>query len=235
MFSYNLKMIVPKWLTLRDAEEILPQDEVLRSKDGRLTIDANRFRWALLQKLGGWWIDPDVVLMKPDMPDSEVFYGNLDAFGQVPTGVLKFPVGHKLLDEALVRSRLQSNAQPTTDRAGSEILTALASEHAFDLTSDSEKSLGPISWFNVLDLFDPAKAVAMAERTGPERFLHLKNDVWRRAGIHSGLASPEGSFLDALFARYDIGFKFPARMSFYQLNRWVSHMYRSVQIDRGSV
>ena len=110
MFSYNLKMIVPKWLTLRDAEEILPQDEVLRSKDGRLTIDANRFRWALLQKLGGWWIDPDVVLMKPDMPDSEVFYGNLDAFGQVPTGVLKFPVGHKLLDEALVRSRLQSNA-----------------------------------------------------------------------------------------------------------------------------
>ena len=235
MFSYNLKLIVPKWLTLRDAEDILPQDEMLKPQVGRLTIDANRFRWALLNKFGGWWIDPDVMLLKPDMPSGDVFFGNLDAFGLVPTGVLKFPVGHKLAGEALARSRAADGTKPETDRAGSEMLTALVSEHALDMANDSEKSLGPISWFNLLDLFDPAKAIGMAERLGNERFLHLQNDVWRRAGIHPWLAPPEGAFLDTLFARYDIGIRFPARMHFHQLNRWVSHMYKSVQIDRGAV
>ena len=239
VFSYNLKLIVPAWLTLRDAEEILPQDEVLKPQQengqGRLTIGANRFRWALLHKFGGWWIDPDVMLLKPDMPPGEVFFGNLDAVGLVPTGVLKFPVADKLVADALARSRVANDAKPELDRAGSEMLTALASEHALDLASDSEKSLGPISWFNLLDLFDPAKAVGMAERIANERFLHLQNDVWRRAGIHPWLAPPEGAFLDALFARYDIGVRFPARMHFHQLNRWVSHMYKSVQIDRGAV
>lgn len=234
VFSYNLKLIVPPWLTLRDAAEILPQDDVLQPDGDRLRIDANRFRWTLLQKLGGWWIDPDVMLMKPDMPAADVFFGNLDAFGQVPTGVLKFPAGHLLTDEAVVRSRSIA-ATADGDRAGSELLTALASENGFDLTSVSEKSLGPISWFNVLDLFDPAKAVGMAERIGNERFLHLQEDVWRRAGIHPWLAPPEGAFLDTLFARFDIGIRFPARMHFHQLHRWVSHMYKSVQIDRGSV
>ncbi len=232
VFSYNLKLIVPNWLTLRDAEEILPQDDVLKPQQGRPTIDANRFRWALLHKFGGWWIDPDVMLLKPDMPAGEMFVGNLDAFGLVPTGVLKFPAGHALLDAAVARS---ASTDAETDRAGSEMLTALASEHGLDMAVDSEKSLGPISWFNVLDLFDPAKAVGMAERIANERFLHLQNDVWLRAGIPSRLAPPEGSFLDALFARFDIGFRFPARMNFHQVNRWVSHMYRSVQIDRGSV
>ncbi len=174
------------------------------------------------------------MLMKPDMPAAEVFFGNLDAFGQVPTGVLKFPAGHLLIDEAVERSRSMA-ATANGDRTGSELLTALASENGFDLTSIAEKSLGPISWFNVLDLFDPAKAVGMAERIGNERFLHLQDDVWRRAGIHPWLAPPEGAFLDTLFARFDIGIRFPARMHFHQLNRWVSHMYKSVQIDRGSV
>ena len=109
----------------------------------------------------------------------------------------------------------------------------LASEYGLDLANDLEKSLGLISWFNVLDLFNPAKAIWLAGRIGNERFLHIQNEVWRRAVIHSMLAPPEGAFLHALLARYDIGVRSRARMYFDQVNRWVSHMYRSVDIDRG--
>ena len=235
VFSYNLKLIVPKWLTLRDAEEILPRGKVLHPLEERMAIRANRFRWALLKKFGGWWIDPDIMLMKPDLPDTDVFFGNLDAFGEVPTAALKFPANHKIVDEALARSIAEDDAQPESDRAGSGMLTILASENGLDLANDSGKSLGPITWFNVLDLFNPAKAVEMAERIGNERFLHIQSDVWRRAGIHPWLAPPDGAFLDALFARFDIGVRFPARMHFHQVNRWVTHMYKSVQIDRGSL
>jgi hypothetical protein len=233
VFSYNLNLIVPKWLTLRDAEEILPQDEILKAGGELMFIDANRFRWAMLNELGGWWIDPDIILLKPDLPDGDVFVGNLDAFGMVPTAILKFPAGHRLTQEAAERSK--ATEAPQLDRAGSEMLTLLASESGLDLTSESEKSLGPISWFNVLDLFNPTKAIEMAERIANQRFLHLQNDVWRRAGIHHWLAPPAGAFLDALFARYDTGIRFPARMNFPQVNRWVSHMYKSAQIDRGLV
>ncbi|MBI3699079.1 MAG: hypothetical protein HY242_01360 [Afipia sp.] len=232
VFSYNLNLIVPKWVTLRDAAEILPEEDVLKSFGDRSAIDANRFRWAMLSELGGWWIDPDVVLLKPDLPDSEIFMGNLDAFGMLPTTVLRFPPGHKLVEEAVVRSKSTDVGQP--DRAGSEMLTVLAGENDVDLANEPNRSLGPISWFNVLDLFNPSKAVEMAERIANERFLHLQNDVWRRAGIHPWLAPPAGAFLDALLARYDTGVRFPARMYFPQVNRWVSHMYQSAQIERGS-
>ncbi len=235
VFSYNLKLIVPKWLTLKDAAEILPEDQVLQPLGERTAIHANLFRWALLKKFGGWWIDPDVMLLKPDLPEGDMFFGNLDAFGLVPTGMLKFAAGHTLIDAALARSQRPNDSRSATDRAGSELLTDLASENDLDMANDSEKSLGPISWFNVLDLFDPAKAIGMAERIANERFLHLHDDVWRRAGIHPWLAAPDGSYLDGLFARYDIGIRFPARMHFHQVNRWVTHMYNNVQIDRGAV
>ncbi|MBN8980656.1 MAG: hypothetical protein J0I29_05155 [Rhizobiales bacterium] len=234
VFSYNLKMAVPKWLVLRDAEEILPQADILHEVDGRTAIRANRFRWALLKKFGGWWIDPDIMLMKPELPDAEIFFGNPDVFGQVPTAVLKFPKGHALIDEALALSRAASDA-PESERAGSEMLTGLVAEHGFDLAHDSEKSLGPIDWFNVLDLFDPSKAVEMAGRIGNERFLHIHNEVWRRAGIHPWLAPPAGAFLDALFGRYEVGIRFPARMHFHQVKRWVTHMQKSMQIDRAAL
>lgn len=228
VFSYNRDLNVPDWVSVEDAAEILPREVVLRplGEEGAFAIHANLFRYALLQKLGGWWIDPDVLLLKPDLPPGNVFFAGLDVFGRVPTGVLKFPAGHGLLTEALAEVESLSGSLEGWEQSGSTLLTSLVERHKLGGKIQNRTPLGPVSWFDVPDLFDPDSAERLSRLCKDFHFLHLHDDVWRRAGIPHDLAPPEGSFLDGQTQKYGVGADFPAKISFRELNRWVAHMYQ---------
>lgn len=232
VYSYNLDLDVPDWVVVKSAAEILPRERVLRpfGDDGRFAIHANLFRYALLHLLGGWWIDPDVLLLKPDLPSSDIFLGSLDMFGRVPTGALKFPAGHPLLAAAIAETDLLGDSLQDWEMAGSALLTSLVERReGRDAPSHTRQSLGPVSWYDVPDLFNPACADELNRKCNDFCFLQLHDEVWRRAGVPHNLAPPEGSFLDGLFVRHAINAHFPAKMAFGELNRWIAHMYQSVR------
>jgi hypothetical protein len=230
VFSYNSDLRVPDWITVRDAANILPAAQVLRPlpNSERFAIDANLFRYALLNAMGGWWIDPDVVLLHRELPDAEIFLAGPDAFGMVPTGALKFPRGHPLLVDAIRETQLLGDTLEAWDRAGAELLTALADKHGLGHFR-SQDPLGPISWFDVADLFSPAHADDLIQKCLNFDFLHLHDDVWRRAGIPHDLGPPENSLLDRILTAHETGMRFGARMSQGDLNRWLAHMYQCVR------
>lgn len=228
VFSYNRDLNVPDWISVEDAAEILPREVVLRplGEEGAFAIHANLFRYALLQELGGWWIDPDVLLLKPDLPPGNVFFAGLDVFGRVPTGVLKFPAGHGLLTEALAEVESLSDSWEDWEKSGSALLTSLVERHKLGGKIQNRTPLGPVSWFDVPDLFDPDSAEKLSRLCKDFHFLHLHDEVWHRAGIPHDLAPPEDSFLDGQIQKYGVGADFPAKISFRELNRWVAHMYQ---------
>jgi hypothetical protein len=117
------------------------------------------------------------------------------------------------------------------ERAGAALLSELVSRSDVALQAGGD-NLGPISWLNVPDLFNPAKRDELHRIAVDARFLHLQDEVWRRAGIPSTLAPPEGSYLAELLTRQGIGAAFPAQMTFDQVNRWVRHMYRAAGLER---
>ena len=230
VFSYNLNLNVPDWIAVKDAAEILPRERVLQPllEGGGFAIHSNLFRYALLHQRGGWWVDPDVLLLKPDLPADDIFLAAPDAFGLVSTGALKFPHGHPLLADALAETALLGDSLEGWNRSGAQLLTMLAAKH--ELTQlRSSNPLGPVSWFDVARLFDPSQADELRERCRAFDFLHLHDGVWRRAGIPHDLAPPDGSFLESLLLLHDTGTRFPARMSFGDLNRWLAHMYKCVR------
>lgn len=229
VFTYSTDLKAPDWISVRDAAEILPRERVLRPIDaaGRFAIHANLFRYALLHRAGGWWVDPDVVLMKPDLPEAEVYVAGRNEFGFAPVSLLKFPAGHGLLTAALAEIEMMGDAPDAWDSGGSPLLTTLAP--AYGISQTRQAPLGPVSWYGVADLFDPSKAETIREKCAPFDFLHLHHDVWRRAGIPVHLAPPEGSFLDLLLVERGLSRMFSARMSFGDLNRWLAHMYQCVR------
>jgi hypothetical protein len=231
VFSYNRDLNVPDWISVEDAGKVLPRNLVLRQlgEEGAFAIHANLFRYALLQQMGGWWIDPDVLSLKPDLPLGDVFFAGLDVFGRVPTGALKFPAGHGLLTEALAETENLSGSLEDWEASGSALLTSLVERHKLNGKILSRMSLGPVSWFDVPDLFDPNRAEILNRLCKDFHFLHLHDDVWRRAGIPHDLAPPDGSFLDGQIRKYAAGADFPAKISFRELNRWVAHMYQCVR------
>jgi hypothetical protein len=182
----------------------------------------------LLHQLGGWWIDPDVLLLTPDLPQGDVFFAGADIFGRVPMGALKFPPGHPLLADAIAAAESLGDSLEDWDKSGSELLTTLIGEHGFRDFRD-RKPLGPLSWFEVPNLFDPAYAGELNRKCNDFCFFQIHDEVWRRAGVPHNLAPPEGSFLASLLAKHETDARFPARMAFNEVNRWLAHMYQCVR------
>lgn len=68
---------------------------IYRSRNGGLSSFADFFRWTLLYKVGGLWVDMDVICLRPfDFPD-EVIFGK-ETPHAVNIAVLGFPPGHFL-------------------------------------------------------------------------------------------------------------------------------------------
>ena len=58
--------------------EIWPTDHVLTYRNdisrGGFALHANLFRYAMLHRLGGWWIDQDVILLRQELPAQDIFF-----------------------------------------------------------------------------------------------------------------------------------------------------------------
>ena len=88
LYAYNDIQSVPQGVIVKDANEIIPEDQIHAYPAKELAARADWFRWELVAKKGGWWVDMDVVCLKPfDLPQDIVAM-------ETETCVFKFPANH---------------------------------------------------------------------------------------------------------------------------------------------
>jgi hypothetical protein len=112
LYVYRELAGVPSGVVLCDASQLIPEREVfthtrraLRGQGGYGGF-ANWFRYELLHARGGWWVDTDVVCLRPlDFPDPYCF-GWQDA-ARINNAVLKAPAG-----SALTRALVEIAREP---------------------------------------------------------------------------------------------------------------------------
>lgn len=101
-YDNRLKSFDKNMLVL-DAAEIVPKSKRLEVK-GVSTIFSDLFRYYLLDKIGGWWMDLDIVLLKPITTEKPIV-ASLQFFKQTQDGYmdhqlnaapLKISQGHAL-------------------------------------------------------------------------------------------------------------------------------------------
>lgn len=232
LFSFEPKLDLPDWITLVDAAEILPRERVLRHlrEPRRFAVHADLFRLALLHRLGGWWIDPDVVLLRAELPASSHWLSRPLGSDMVSTAALKLPAGDPSLTEALMRATLLEERVEDWGKAGAPLLTSSLAEHGLLGTRHCDHEASALSWSEVIRLFDPSEAELLAKELDGKRFLDLHQEVWLRAGIPGFLGPPRGSFLERLFRRHEFGLTFAAEMEFEDVKRWLTHMCDSIRL-----
>ena len=132
LFTYDAGIDVPDWIARRDAREILPCDHVMVYRSGwgagSPSLHSNLFRYAMLHRLGGWWVDLDVMLLRPDLPGGEEFFFH-NGHGSIASAVLRFPARDPLLAEAVRRSRAVSEDAALWGQTGPRLIDALVTEH----------------------------------------------------------------------------------------------------------
>ncbi len=103
LFVYDDVGEIPDGVVVRDANEIIPEREVFLWQ-GCYAIFADLFRWTLLYEQGGYWVDMDVLCLRPfDFKETLLF--GCEHSNAASVGVLKLPAEHFIAREMLTLSR----------------------------------------------------------------------------------------------------------------------------------
>jgi hypothetical protein len=209
LYSYR-KFDVPQGVELRDAHEVLPETRVFfygeRAEVGRGSVSAfsNLFRYHLLHRLGGWWVDTDVVCLSETVPSVETFMG-WEYDDLIGTAILKFPERHWFVRE-LRDTAERLGTDPEWGAAGPFMLTRLAREYGLLGGVSPLAASYPVQSKDALQLLLPAHCEEIRSRIRNVPFLHMWNEMFRRAVVVPWMAPPPGSLLAELFERHGIQF-----------------------------
>lgn len=210
LYSYDVPRLVPQRVVLRPAETIVQAPENMASGTDPSRF-SNWFRYNLLDRLGGWWVDTDVVCNTASIPAAEIASAVEDRHGTVAAGTLKFPVGHAAVRELLARYA-DADRDPSWGTVGPKLVTQVLSGAEFDPYLWKRQDVYPIHWVESWKLLLPEFRDELRDRTKQSVFVHLYTSMWRRNFFRFDereVMPLGGSFLRDLYDEYGCGVTLP--------------------------
>ncbi|MBU8536857.1 glycosyltransferase family 32 protein [Falsiroseomonas tokyonensis] len=200
LFTYDPALVVPAGVVRRDAAAILPQDRIYfyEAGLGRGSVAgfANLFRYTLLAREPGWWVDTDVLCLRPDPPQAPCFFAwEGPDLALVGNAILRLPPGDALLPAMLAARDSFAPDQPW-GTAGPHLLTATLRQAGRLGQVAAHGVAYPWHFTEAFAVFDPDRVEEVAEAVGAACFQHLWNEMFRCGGLPKWLAPPAGSYLD---------------------------------------
>lgn len=100
LYAYDDIKGVPDGVVVKDGNEILKADELFDGTWQRPSNLADYFRYTLLYERGGWWVDMDLICLKPfQFQESIVFAPRGHTATAFNNFILCFPAGNALMRE----------------------------------------------------------------------------------------------------------------------------------------
>lgn len=96
LYTYNDIPNIPKGTTIKDANEIISEKHVFKYNNGSYAIFSDWFRWKLLLVKGDFWVDTDIICVKPFNFDTNQIIFGLQEGLMAGIAVLGFPKNHEL-------------------------------------------------------------------------------------------------------------------------------------------
>ena len=108
LYVYEDIQNIPSGVIIKDANEIVDKSEVFTYNNKSFSAISNLFRFTLLYKKGGWWVDTDMVCTKyyDDTNDKYLFTSESNKKyneNKINAGIVKMPLGDPMLLEAIQR------------------------------------------------------------------------------------------------------------------------------------
>jgi hypothetical protein len=194
---------VPAGTTIKDGREILPADQIFRYQggygEGSPSAFSNLFRYALLFERGGWWVDLDLVALKPFRFDTDHVLGLVrggQGGSRVAAGAIRVPPGSELIGRCLEVARAAKKHSVRWGEIGPRLLRRMAQELGM------EASMQPPSVFYDIDAADFWRLIRPRQTIPDGVAVHLWAQLWRHYGLNPDGRYPETSIYEQLIARY---------------------------------
>jgi hypothetical protein len=191
LYVYDEVTNVPAGTTLRDANEILPRARIFRYREhDTVSGFSNYFRYRMLLERGGWWVDTDVVCLRPfDFESDHVFASEATRDGSTPTScVIRAPRGSAAMQLAWERCDARDVTSLGWGETGPRLVKEIVRDCALDQFVQPPEVFCPVPFFAWRTIVEGPPP----QFPGATRAIHLWNDMWRRAGVRKDDV-PEGT------------------------------------------
>lgn len=203
LFTYRSDLEVPEGCEVADAAEILPEERVFfyKAGEGKGSVSAfsNLFRYKLLFERGGWWMDTDVICQTRRLPGGRYVFGRQSA-SESNSAILKCPVRSQVMRRCLeIAAEIGDNA--VWGEAGPKLVSRLVAEERLGRFAKAGEAFYPYEWQDATRALDPRHTLWLTAVCANATFVHLWNEMLRRAGVDKTAPPPAGSYLAGLFCQ----------------------------------
>ena len=226
LYSYTPDRLkgVPDGIELRDAREVMPEERMIRyAGTNSYALGSNFFRYELLAKGLGYWIDADVYVIKP-LDFEQPFVFGMEHENTINAAILYIPPKSEMVRDlceiplsdrcppwygpkrrlAYYWKRL-TQGQVRVDEMmwgtfGPLMVTFLAKKHKVADQAQKPSVFYPISWKDARQFYEPAHIVK-SSLTQDTHAVHLYNS--RLVGL-TDKPPPAGSYIDLICRNHGI-------------------------------
>jgi hypothetical protein len=212
LYTYEKVDNVPRGCNILDAATVVDRDELFVYQDathsGSPAGFSNIFRYTLLDRDGGWWVDTDTLCLRSELPESEYVFarqGN-DRFN---TAILRAPAASPLIREALDRARrivADHDGDIKFGAIGPHLLTEVIRDLDLGGKATDRRALYPLPYWEALATCDPRRRAEVEFLVADSTFLHLWTEMFRHWRVPKSARPPAGSYLAEMYDRYRIPF-----------------------------
>tara|TARA_Y100000034_G_scaffold20628_3_gene23619 strand:- start:9852 stop:10523 length:672 start_codon:yes stop_codon:yes gene_type:complete len=205
LYTYEEISNVPDGVTIRDGNEILPESMIFQYKDHKsFSAFSNYFRYKLLYEKGNWWVDTDVVCLRPfDFVGMNVFCSeDIPPFGtgnhHIGSCVIKLPKGSPLAKEMFEYCMKQDKETLKWGTVGPKLVQNTINKYNMGFFVEKPQVFCPVpgsDWWRYIS----KDSLDLPEQTYTA---HLWNEMWRREAVDKNAKFHENSFYEKLKKRH---------------------------------
>lgn len=216
LYTYEGVTGAPEGTEFRDGREILGTDRIFKYKrEGSYAGFSNIFRYKLLLERGNYWVDLDVVCLKPFALDREYVFsgvykrrwlgmGGTELF--IQTCVIRTPPGAPIMKYCYDLASAKTPEQLVWGEIGPDLLQSAVHNHNLTRFVSGHCQFTTIDWRRTERFISGKPSIAWFERLKPALLrsysTHLHNEMWRRKGLDKNALFPPRSFIESLKRRY---------------------------------
>jgi hypothetical protein len=201
LYTYGRVRDVPRFVECCDASAVVPADRVFTAHGGLETF-ADLFAYRFLEKVGGWWVDNDVVCNSSAPPDVDIAFAE-ERPGIVNNAVLKFPPAHPVILDLLTHIEAIDPVTSPWGSTGPLALSAVLRKHQITGFSRTTSDFYPLHWREAAKFLFPEFTEEVLARTAHSPFVHLWGAALRELRFDFRRSRPlRHSYLDLIYARY---------------------------------
>lgn len=216
LYTYGEVGHVPDGCNLRDASEILPEDQIFAHSEqtgkskGSFAGFADVFRWELLRKRGGFWADCDIVCLNSfQLPKGlAVASETARTFGADHMAVTNCfyggPAGHPMFEAACKSLHGYNPESLGWGEVGTQLIGQMVDDHNLEKFVLPPNTFNPISPYRMISMMRSKDMEAFNAATANSWGLHMYNEVWRSHKISKYGPFPRDSVIHRLFARFNV-------------------------------